>query len=86
MSWASTLARGKDIHSKLVFNRNLIVYVVVLGIYVPPTAMVIRRRDLGLKSHLKDRKSPGSNPRLLDYKAIHHEGFYVVNEVHTCII
>ena len=28
--------------------------VVVLGFYVSPTAKVIRRRDLGLKSHLKD--------------------------------
>ena len=30
------------------------VFVVVLGFYVPPTAKVIRRRDLGLKSHPKD--------------------------------
>ena len=28
--------------------------VVVLGFYVSPTAKVIRRRDLGLKSHPKD--------------------------------
>ena len=28
--------------------------IVVLGFYVPPTAKVILRRDLGLKSHLKD--------------------------------
>ena len=28
--------------------------VFVLGFYVPPTAKVIRRRDLGLKSHPKD--------------------------------
>ena len=27
---------------------------VMLGFYVPPTAKVIRRRDLGLKSHPKD--------------------------------
>ena len=26
----------------------------VLGFYVPPTTKVIWRRDLGLKSHLKD--------------------------------
>ena len=26
----------------------------MLGIYVPPTAKVIQRRDLGLKSHPKD--------------------------------
>ena len=32
--------------------------VVVLGFYVSPTAKVIQRRDLGLKSHLKDEK-PG---------------------------
>ena len=32
--------------------------VVVLGFYVPPTAKVIRRRDLGLKSHPKDWRSP----------------------------
>ena len=28
--------------------------VVVLGFYIPPTAKVIRRQDLGLKSHPKD--------------------------------
>ena len=39
------------------------VVVVVLGFYVPPTAKAIRRRDLGLKSHPKDRRSPGSNSR-----------------------
>ena len=44
-------------------------YVVVLGFYVPPTAKVIRRRDLGLKSHPKDWRSPGSNSRPLVYKA-----------------
>ena len=37
------------------------VVVVVLGFYVPPTAKVIWRRDLGLKSHPKDWRSPGSN-------------------------
>ena len=45
------------------------VVVVVLGLYVPPTAKVIRRRDLGLKSHPKDWRSPGSNSGPLDYKA-----------------
>ena len=30
------------------------VVVVVSVFYVPPTAKVIRRRDLGLKSHPKD--------------------------------
>ena len=42
------------------------VVVVVLGFYVSPTAKVIRRRDLGLKSHPKDWSSPGSNSRPLD--------------------
>ena len=32
------------------------VVVVLLGFYVSPTATVIRRRDLGLKSHPKDWK------------------------------
>ena len=32
-----------------------------IGFYVPPTAKVIRRRDLDLKSHPKDWRSPGSN-------------------------
>ena len=45
------------------------IVVVGLGFYVPPTAKVIRRRDLGLKSHPKDWRSPGSNSRLLVYKA-----------------
>ena len=43
--------------------------VVVLGFYVPPTAKVIRRRGLGLKSHPKDWRSPGSNSGPLVYKA-----------------
>ena len=43
--------------------------VVVLGFYVPPTAKVIWRRDLGLKSHPKDWRSPGSNSGPLVYKA-----------------
>ena len=42
---------------------------VVLGFYVLPTAKVIRRRDLDLKSHPKDWRSPGSNSRPLDNKA-----------------
>ena len=42
--------------------------VVVLGFYVWPTAKVIQRRDIGLKSHRKDWRSPGSNPRPLVYK------------------
>ena len=43
--------------------------VVVLGFYVPPTA-VIRRRDLGLKSRPKGGRSPGSNSRPLVYMAV----------------
>ena len=55
----------------IIFHFHFIHYVVVvvLGFYVPPTAKVIRRRDLGLKSHPKDWRSPGSNPRPLVYKA-----------------
>ena len=41
----------------------------MLGFYVPPTAKVIRRRDLGLKSHPRDCRSPGSNSGPLVYKA-----------------
>ena len=54
---------------QVILNTNIIV-VVVLGFYVPPTAKVIRRRDLGLKSHPKDLRSPRSNTRPLVYKAI----------------
>ena len=32
----------------------MVVVVVVLGFYFPPTAKVIWRQDLGLKSHPKD--------------------------------
>ena len=39
----------------------MIVVVVVLGFYVPPTAKVIQRRDLGLKSHLKDFSYDGTH-------------------------
>ena len=46
-----------------------VVIVVVLGFYIPPTAKVIQRRDLSLKSHPKDWRSPGSNSRPLVYKA-----------------
>ena len=45
------------------------VIVVVLECYVPPTANVIRRLDLGLKSHPRDWRSPGSISRRLVYKA-----------------
>ena len=40
------------------FHPLVVVVVVVLGFYVPPTAKVIWRRDLGLKSHPKDWRSP----------------------------
>ena len=40
--------------------------VVVLRFYVSPTAKIIRRRDLDLKSHPKDLRSPRSNSRPLD--------------------
>ena len=50
---------------KLALNSVVVpMVVVVLGFYVPPTAKVIRRRDLGFKSHPKDWRSPGSNPGL----------------------
>ena len=45
---------------------HTVVVVVVIGFYVSPTAKVIWRRDLGLKSHSKDWRSLGSNSRPLD--------------------
>ena len=47
----------------------VVVAVVVLGIYVPRKAKVIRRRYLGLKSYPKGWRSSGSNPGPLIYKA-----------------
>ena len=41
----------------------------MLGFYVQPTAKVIRKRDIGLKTHSKDLRSPGSYSRPLVYKA-----------------
>ena len=38
---------------KCVFYK-MVVVAIVLGFYIPPTAKVIRRRDIGLKSHPKD--------------------------------
>ena len=52
----------------MINNPNLVV-VVVLGFYVPPTAKVIRRQNLSLKSHPTDWRSPGSISRPLVYKA-----------------
>ena len=45
------------------------VVVGVLGFYVSPTAKVIRKWDLGLKSHPKDWRSPRSNSRPQGKKA-----------------
>ena len=56
-------------NTKVVINHRVVVVVVVLGFYVPPTAKVIWRRDLGLKSHPNDWRSPGSNSGPLVYKA-----------------
>ena len=38
-------------HPLLFKAIGCVTYVVVLGFYIPPTVKVIRRRDLGLKSH-----------------------------------
>ena len=43
-------------------------FVVVLEFYLPQTSKVIRRRDLGLKSHPKDWRRLGSNSRPQVYK------------------
>ena len=62
--------RNKDntkISKSTVFDRLVCNYgVVVLGFNVSLTAKVIQRRDLGLKSHPKDWRSPGLNSRPLD--------------------
>ena len=55
-------------HITTVQSRCVVV-VVVLGFYVPPTAKVIRRRDLDLESLPKDWRNSGSNSRPLVYKA-----------------
>ena len=44
-------------------------FVVVFGFYVPPTAKVILRRGLRLKSSAKCWRSLESSPRQLVYKA-----------------
>ena len=59
------MAYAHDLHVRFVNNK----VVVVLGFYVPPTAKVIWRQDLGLKSHPKEWRSPGSNSGPLVYKA-----------------
>ena len=48
----------------MIFSYKVVV--VVLGFYVSPTAKVIPRWDLGLKSHPKDWRSTRSNSRPLD--------------------
>ena len=48
-----------DFKGNTIMEQNVYqVVVVALGFYVTPTAKVIRRRDLGLKSHPKDWRSP----------------------------
>ena len=59
---------GQIISSRCPKGRQVVV-VVVLRFYVPSTAKVIRRRDLGLKSHPKDLRGPVLNSRPLVYKA-----------------
>ena len=49
--------------------RVIVVVFVVLKFYVAPTATVIGRRDYDFKSHPKDWRCLGSNPRSLAYKA-----------------
>ena len=50
-------------------GHNYELVVVVLGFYLSPTAKVIRRLDLGLKSHPKDWRSPGiMNIGFLEWK------------------
>ena len=53
----------------------------MFGFYVPPTAKVIRRQDLGLKSHPKDRRGPGSNSGTLVYKADSLTSFLYIFEI-----
>ena len=50
-----TLAEHTSLRLDLkILKAGFVMVVVVLGFYVPPTAKVIWRRDLGLKSHPKD--------------------------------
>ena len=74
--WASCCRHVKAVEKRfyatdIAVDDQVVVVVVVLGFYVPPTAKVIRRRDLGLESHPKasDWRSSGSNSRPLVYKA-----------------
>ena len=45
---------ASDLLKSLKIRLFLHLVVVVLVLYIPPTAKVKRRRDLGLKSHPKD--------------------------------
>ena len=45
------------------------ILLLLLGFNIPPTAKVIQRQDLSLKSHPKDWRSLGTNPPPLVYKA-----------------
>ena len=58
--------------------------VAVLGFYVPPTAKVIRRRDLGLKSHPKDWRSPGSNFVMVNCTLFIFKFFHMVTRGEDC--
>ena len=60
----------------------------LLGFYIPPTAKVIRRQGLDLKSDPKDWRSPGLKPQSLVYKAsipghvpLHYRGFMYMQKV-----
>ena len=46
-------------------ERSTCIVVNVLGFNIQPTAEVIPRKGLGLKSHPKDWRSSGSNPQPL---------------------
>ena len=46
----------------------VVVFVAVLGFYVPQTAKIMR--CIGLKSRPNDWRSPRSNPRTLVYKLL----------------
>ena len=55
------------------------VVVVVLGFYVPPTDKVIRRRDLGLKSHPKDCNVATLRERLRTHKVFTKDQCFYLN-------
>ena len=53
------LVKNGPVVSEQKASCNFHIVVDVLGFYFPPTTKVKQRRDLGLKSHPKDRRSPG---------------------------